>query len=85
VIFLFEYDRKRGAVCKFKRFASHERAQAQRERLEIELGLHKDRVAHEAVLLEAADDKALMRTHQRYFKSPREIVESMIQPEPNPT
>ena len=52
MIFLFEYDRKRGAVCKFKRFASHERAQAQRERLEIELGLHKDRVAHEAVLLE---------------------------------
>jgi hypothetical protein len=78
MIFLLQYDRKHGTlVSKLKLFRSDERAKAQDERLKIELSLHKARVPHEAVLLEASDEETLKRTHQRYFKTPRELVESM--------
>jgi hypothetical protein len=80
MIFLLEYDRKQGTVCKLKPFSPDERAKAQRERLSIELSLHKAHVPHEVVLLEAADEQTLKRTHQRYFKSSRELVDSMSQP-----
>jgi hypothetical protein len=80
MIFLIHYDRKRGTVCKLKQFATRNRLQAQRERLDIELSLHKSGVSGEVVLLEAADEETLRRTHQRYFKTSREIVESMTQP-----
>ena len=83
MIFLLEYDRKQGAIRTLKRFGAGDRGQAQRERLTIELSLHKSGVPHEVVLLEAADEEALLRTHERYFKSPRELVESMIQLEPS--
>jgi hypothetical protein len=79
MIFLLEYDRCKGKVSKFKSFASSERAQAQRERLDIEVCLHRAGVPHEVVLLEAADEQTLKRTHQRYFKTASEIVESMTQ------
>jgi hypothetical protein len=79
MIFLLQYDRKQGAVYKLKPFSSAERAKAQHERLDIELSLHKTRVPDEVVLLEAADEQTLRRTHQRYFKTPRELVESMSQ------
>ncbi len=83
MIFLLEYDRKHGAICKQKIFGADQRAQAQIERLAIELELHKSGTLHEVVLLEAADETALMRTHERYFRSPRELVESMIAPQPS--
>jgi hypothetical protein len=77
MIFLVDYDRKKGTVRKLKSFPSAERAKAQRERLSIELSLHKAHVPCEVVLLEAADEQTLKRTHQRYFKTTRELVESM--------
>jgi hypothetical protein len=77
MIFLLQYDRKQGKVRKLERFSFAERAKAQRKRLDIELSLHKVRVPYEVVLLEAADERALKRTHQRYFKTPRELVEAM--------
>jgi hypothetical protein len=80
VIFLLEYDRKQGTVCTLKPFSTEERAQAQRERLDIELRLHEAGVPHEVVLLEAADEETLKRTHQRYFKSTHELAQSMTQP-----
>ncbi|HEU4344001.1 MAG TPA: hypothetical protein VFU31_20795, partial [Candidatus Binatia bacterium] len=78
MIFLLQYDRKKGAIRKLKSFPAEERAEAQRERLAIELDLRKSRVLHEVVLLEAGDEQTLRRTHQRYFKSPRELVELMM-------
>jgi hypothetical protein len=80
MIFLLQYDRREGTVRKLKPFPSTERVKAQRERLKIELSLHKAHVPHEVVLLEAADEQTLKRTHQRYFKTPRELMESMSQP-----
>jgi len=82
MIFLLQYDRKLGKLCgELKRFTASERREAQRERLTIELDLHRSCVSRDVVLLEAADEETLRRTHQRYFKTPRELVESMMQPE----
>ena len=84
MIFLIEYDRKRGTLRKLKRFSGGDRAQAQRERLAIELHLRRSREQCEVVLLEAADEETLRRTHKRYFNTPRELVESMMHTEPMP-
>jgi hypothetical protein len=80
MIFLLQYDRKQGTLRKLKPFPFAERAKAQRERLDIELSLHKARVPDEVVLLEAADEQTLKRTHQRYFKTTRELLESISPP-----
>lgn len=84
MIYLIQYDRKTGKVRDQKSYHSSDRAFAQRERLAIELDFHKSGVPCEVVLLEAADEQTLRRTHQRYFKTPRELVESMMQQEPEP-
>jgi hypothetical protein len=42
----------------------------------IELDLNKRGVDHEVVLLEAASEEALRRTHRRYFEDPGQIVKS---------
>ena len=81
MIYLIQYDRKAGKIRHFRSFPSSDRAYAQRERLAIEFDLRRSGEPSEVVLLEAADEKTLKRLHQRYFKSAREIVESMIQPE----
>ena len=80
MIFLVEYDRKRGTLCKLTPFSAGDRLQAQRERLDIELGQNRSNSPCEVVLLEAADEETLRRTHKRYFNTPRELVESMIEP-----
>ena len=82
MIFLLEYDRKQGKVRKLQSFHSTDRTFAQRERLVIELDLRKSGAPCEVVLLEASDEETLRRSHQRYFKSPRELVESMMDAEP---
>ena len=84
MIFLLEYDRRHGKLCKFTRFSDADRVQAQRERLAIELELKRSQEPHEVVLLEAADEDTVRRTHKRYFQTPGELVESMIQPDPAP-
>jgi hypothetical protein len=82
MIFLLEYDRQHGKLCKFKHFSDADRLQAQRERLAIELELKRSQEPREVVLLEAADEDTVRRTHKRYFQTPGELVESMMQPDP---
>ena len=82
MIFLIDYERKTGVLRKFKRFRDDQRAEAQRERLDIELSLNGSRESREVVLLEADQEETLRRTHRRYFETTREIVESMLDPEP---
>ena len=84
MIFLIDYDRKTGKLKCMKGFPNHQRPEAQKERLQIELSA-RDAVLsgkREVVLLEADDIGILHRTHQRYFKTPKEIVESMLDSEP---
>jgi hypothetical protein len=78
MIFLIDYEPKTGLRREFKTFPDGERAEAQRQRLEIELRLNGERESREVVLLEAADEQALRRTHQRYFQTVEEIVDSMF-------
>ncbi|OGQ17025.1 MAG: hypothetical protein A3C54_06215 [Deltaproteobacteria bacterium RIFCSPHIGHO2_02_FULL_60_17] len=78
MIFLIEYNRPEDQLVTFQRFQDFERLTAQNARLDLELDLNRRGVAHEVVLLEAASEDALQKTHQRYFKTLRQILESAI-------
>jgi hypothetical protein len=68
MLFLIEYDRQRGALVTFRTFPSSEQQRADEARLELELHLNRLGVDHEVVLLEAANENALRRSHRRYFE-----------------
>jgi len=76
VFFLIEYDRNRGRIVKLEVFEDSERQKAEDSRLEIELALNRRGIEREVVLLEAATEEALRRTHRRYFENLDELVKS---------
>ena len=76
MIFLIEYNRPEGRIVTFQRFQDSERLKAENARLDLELDLNRRGVDHEVVLLEAASEDGLRRTHRRYFENPRQILES---------
>jgi len=78
MIFLIEYDRPSVSLITFKSFDDRDRATAENLRLEMELDLNRRGVQHEVVLLEAASEEAVRRTHRRYFESARQILGSSI-------
>ena len=73
---MIEYNRPQGRIVTFKRFKDSERLKAQNARLDLELDLNRRGVDHEVVLLEAASEERLRRTHRRYFEDLRQILES---------
>jgi hypothetical protein len=74
MIFLIEYDRARGEIVTLKRFYDSERRAAEEARLEMEIGLNRDEVDREVVILEAESEEALRRTHRRYFENLSELA-----------
>jgi hypothetical protein len=69
MLFLIEYDRKSGRLVTLKHFSDEQRDEANGARLDLELQqLGRLARAHEIVVLEAADEDALRRTHRRYFE-----------------
>jgi F420-0:gamma-glutamyl ligase len=78
MIFLIEYNRSEGRIINIKEFKNSERAEAENLRLQIELGLNRNKLNYEVVLLEAASKDALLKTHSRYFKTYTEIGSSSI-------
>jgi len=76
MIFLIEYDRSRGEIVTFRTFDDSERLRAEDARLELELELNRLGTEHEVVILEAATEEALRRTHRRYFENLSELVNS---------
>ena len=76
MIFLIEYDRARGEIVTFKAFDDSERRNAEDARLELELELSRLSTEREVVILEAATEEALRRTHRRYFENLSELVNS---------
>jgi hypothetical protein len=76
MIFLIEYDRIRGRIMSFKAFDESERMKAEDSRLQLELELNRVGTEREVVLLEAASEEALRRTHRRYFEDLSELVNS---------
>ena len=74
MIFLIEYDRARGEIITLKTFSELERSMAEHARLEMEIGLNRDEVDREVVILEAESEEALRRTHRRYFENLSELA-----------
>lgn len=73
MIFLIEYDRNKGELASFRKFTDAQRKDAQKERLELELELNRLGIEREVVLLEAATEAGLRRTHRRYFETLQQL------------
>ena len=78
MIYLIEYNRPEGRLVTFKTFDQSDGSLAADLRLEIELDLNRKRVNHEVVILEAADENALRRSHRRYFEDLSQIAKSFF-------
>lgn len=76
MIFLIEYDRNSGRIVTFKKFDDSEQQRAEETRLQMELKLNRLGTEREVVLLEAATEGDLRRTHRRYFENLNELVNS---------
>ena len=74
MLFLIEYDRARGRIVAIKSFNHSDREAAAESRLELELRLNLQRIQNEVVLLDAATEEALRRTHRRYFEDLTELM-----------
>jgi hypothetical protein len=79
LIYLIEYNRPKGRLVTFKAFDPSARIYADNARHEMELGLNRKGVHHEVVILEAANENALRRTHRRYFEDVPQIVKSLAE------
>ena len=78
MIFLIEYDRVRGRLVKIKPFSDSDRETAEESRLKLEIELNSKGIEHEVVLLEAASEEAVRRTHRRYFETLAELIATPI-------
>jgi hypothetical protein len=74
MIFLIEYNRGKGEIVTLTSFQDAERDKAEEARLGLELKLHTNGVDNEVVLLEAASEEAVRRTHRRYFEDLSELT-----------
>ncbi len=74
MIFLIEYDRTIGRIVTLETFQDSEFQRAEDSRLELELSLNQQGVEREVVLLEAATEDALRKTHRRYFEDLSELT-----------
>ena len=68
MIFLIQYDRRAGRIITLDRFTNEQRLVAGKARLDLEIELHRRHQNYEVVLLEAASEEALRKTHGRYFE-----------------
>ena len=80
MILLIDYDRPTGRTLLFKTYDDSDRHQAQHDRLQVEIELNRQGLLleHEVVFLEALDEQALRRTHERYFRNLPEAAESPL-------
>ena len=74
MIFLISYDRKQGLLDEMIRFTDQVREQAQKPRLDKELANLHAGIEKEVVILEAAREGLIRKTHRRYFETLTEIA-----------
>lgn len=74
MLFLIQYDRSAAKLVSIEKFDDTRRMDAERARLSLELSLHSDGIEDEIVILEAASEEALRKTHRRYFESLEELA-----------
>ena len=77
MIYLIEYNRPEGRLVTFKTFDQSDGTLAANLRLEIELDLNRKGIDHEVVILEAANENVLRRSHRRYFEDISQILKSL--------
>ncbi len=68
MLFLIQYDRKAGRIVTIQRYADDQRPLVDRVRLDLELNLLRQQKRDEVVLLDAASEEAVRKTHRRYFE-----------------
>lgn len=73
MLFLIEYDRDSAQIVTFRSFDDSEKDVAKTARLELELELNRLGIEREVVILEAASEDAVRRTHRRYFETLEEL------------
>jgi len=78
VIFLIEYNRHEGRIVTIESFSDSDRATAEELRLSLELKLNAEGIDNEIVLLEAASEEAVRRTHRRYFETLAELIATPV-------
>ena len=66
-----------GRIVSIKSFSNSDREIAEDSRLNMELSLHRKGIDHEVVVLEAATEEALRRTHRRYFEDWPELMPTL--------
>lgn len=80
MLFLINYDRSNGRIVTLDSFDDAERSTAEQARLDLELDLQRRKIEREVVLLEAASEEALRKTHRRYFEDVSSLART---PEPD--
>jgi hypothetical protein len=76
MLFLIDYERNTGRIMDLRKFEDTERQTAEEARLALELELNRRGIEREVVLLEAATESALRKTHRRYFEDVSELATS---------
>lgn len=76
MLYLIEYNREQGQLVRLDAFPTSRRTDLENARLDLELALNAAGVSHEVVILEAASEDALRRTHRRYFDDLRAIAQA---------
>jgi hypothetical protein len=79
MLFLLQYHRRAGKLVRLERFATSQRMEASQAMLDLEIELRHQGVNHEVVILEAASEEALRKTHGRYFADLDELLEDLQQ------
>ena len=74
MIFILEYNRSLGKIISLQSFDDSEWKRAEELRFERELYLFRTGIDNEVVLLEAASEKILRRTHRRYFEDLEQLA-----------
>jgi hypothetical protein len=75
MIFLIEYNQRKGEIVRSLPFQDSQRREAENARLQTELDLNRQKIEHEVVLLEAESEDAMRKTHRRYFEGLRRMLE----------
>ena len=74
MIFLLQYDRRKGRIVSMESFSAAERTKVQDMLLTLELQQNQNGTNTEIVMLEAESEEALRITHRHYFEDLSELV-----------
>ena len=77
MIFLIEYDRSQGELVEMTTYDDRSKEVALAARLDLELKRHYQGKDREIVILEAASETAVRRTHRRYFETLAELAREL--------